>query len=182
MNYTRVGTVLHEIGMVSEATLRGVLDDLADEANTAVDHYSAACALESFGVAVRVHADDVDCLDRGYESLLVTAAEIAGDTVIISNVRLVEGDDDVEESRLDRLEFERNGIRVSIVAEHYADDYFDHAAACEAIAATTHDDDSRSWRIVDFERAPNRGYDTVMALATPEQAQALQEHLGFTLT
>ncbi|NEW37759.1 hypothetical protein GV794_10820 [Nocardia cyriacigeorgica] len=168
--------------MVSEAKLRSALAVLADDADSTVDHYSAACALESFGVAIRVHADDVDCLDRGYESLLATAAEIAGGAVTITNVRLVEDDDDVEESRLERLEFERNGTLVSIVAEHYADGYYDHTAACEAIAATADDDDPRSWRIVDFERAPNRGYDSIIALATPEQAQALGEHLGFTLT
>ncbi|WP_280235937.1 hypothetical protein [Nocardia cyriacigeorgica] len=182
MTLARVGMFLCEIGMVPEPKLREILDDLAADADDDVDHYAAACALETFGVAVRVHADDAEDLRQGYASLLARAVEVAGGAVTISDVRLVEGDDDIEESSLDRLEFERNGVLVSIDAEHYSDHYYDHAAACEAIASTAADDDPRAWRVIGFDRTPGRGYDSIMALATAEQARALQEQLGVTVS
>ncbi|MEV0375172.1 hypothetical protein AB0I10_36290 [Streptomyces sp. NPDC050636] len=180
ITYTRIGAVLHEIGMVSEEKMHSVLEGAVNYANDSLEHYSAASALEAFGVAVSVHADDIDSIYDGYESLLREAAEVAGGKVTITNVRLIEVEGDYEGGRFDRLEFERNGKLVSIDAEHFAEDYYDHEAACEAIYETAHDDDPRSWRCVDFERKPNRGYDSIMVLATREQADALHEHLGFT--
>jgi hypothetical protein len=99
---------------------------------------------------------------------------------VVSDFRLVEGPGPVEDGRSDRLTFKRNGTLVSIDAEHYADDYYDQTAACEAIAETAAADDPRSWHFVDFERKPNAGYDSIMVLATPEQTRALHERLGFT--
>ncbi|MFI2237084.1 hypothetical protein [Streptomyces chrestomyceticus] len=100
MTYTRIGAILHEIGMVSEAQMHRTLAEAANYADEPLEeHYEAACALEEFGVAVSVHADDID---------------------------------------------------------------------------------PRTWRYLDFERQPHRGYDSIMVLATPEQAQALQARLAFT--
>jgi hypothetical protein len=178
--YTRIGTVLHEIGMISEEKMRSVLEEAANYANVEVDHYEAASALEDFGVAVSVHADDIDSIYDDYADLLDAAVEVAGGKVTITNVRLVEGEGELEDGRFDHLEFDRNGKPVTIPAEHYADDYYDQGAACEAIGETADDDDPRSWRCLDFERKPHRGYDSIMVLATPEQAEALHEHLGFT--
>ncbi|MFF3321292.1 hypothetical protein [Streptomyces sp. NPDC002889] len=180
ITYTRIGTVLHAIGMVSEEKMHSVLEDAADYANEELEHYSAASALERFGVAVSVHADDIDSIHDDYEGLLQRAAEVAGGTVTITDVRIVEGEGDFVDGRFDLLQFERNGKLVSLSAEHFAEDYYDHLAACQAIDETSHDDDPRSWRYVDFERKPNAGYDSIMVLATPEQAEALHEHLGFT--
>ncbi|WP_244942639.1 hypothetical protein [Streptomyces sioyaensis] len=180
MTYTRIGPLLHEIGMVSKEKMDSVLEAFADFAHHELDHYEAACALEHFGVAVSVHADDIDSIHDDYASLLAEAEEVAGGAVTLTNVRLVEGEGELEGGRFDRLEFERNGEPVSLSAEHFADDYYDHEAACEAIALTAHDDDPRSWHYVDFTRKPNAGYDSIMVLATPDQAAALHEQLGFT--
>ncbi|WP_030668889.1 hypothetical protein [Streptomyces rimosus] len=177
--YTRVGAILHEIGMVTEEKLRSVLAEAADYADEEIDQYEAAGALEEFGVAVSVHADDIDSIYDDYTDLMESAVEAAGGRVTITGVRLVEGEGDLEGGRMDTLMFERNGIPMSIVADHYAEDYYDPAAACEVIAVTAHEDDPRTWRELDFEREPYRGYDNIMVLVTPEQAQALRERLGF---
>lgn len=179
--YRRVGAVLQESGMASEEKVREVLEWAKEFADEEVDHYEAAGTLEEFGVAVSVHADDIDSIHYDYASLLDDAVSVAGGKVTITDVRLVEGEGELENGRFDRLEFKRNGHPVSIGAEHFAEDYFDHEAACEAIALTAHEDDPRSWRNVDFERLPNAGYDSIMVLAAPEQAAALQEHLGLTV-
>lgn len=180
MTYRRVGALLHETGMVSEEKMRSVLDRAAVYADDELDQYAAAQALESFGVAVSVHADDIDSIHDGYASLLADAAEAAGGRVTISGVRVVEGEGGFEGGRFDTLEFERDGEPVSLSAEHFAVDYYDHEAACRAIAVTAHGDDPRSWRNVGFAREPGAGYDSIMVLATPGQREALHRHLGLT--
>ncbi len=60
--YTRVGAILHEIGMVTEEKMRSVLEEAATYADEEIDQYEAASALEEFGVAVSVHADDIDSI------------------------------------------------------------------------------------------------------------------------
>ncbi|MFD9291305.1 hypothetical protein ACFWBV_24090 [Streptomyces sp. NPDC060030] len=180
ITYRCVGALLHETGMVSEEKTRGVLDDAATYADDELDQYAAARALESFGVAVSVHADDIDSIHEGYKGLLADAAEVAAGEVAITDVRIVEGEGGFEGGRLDAVEFRRDGKLLSIPAEHFAEDYYDHAAACRAIAATSRDDDPRTWRGVGFAREPGAGYDSVMALATPEQRETLHQYLGLT--
>ncbi|MFI0785055.1 hypothetical protein ACH4Q6_05585 [Streptomyces lydicus] len=178
--YAQVGAVLHEIGMISEERLRRGIEEFADYAHESGTHYEAACALEHFGVAVSVHADDIDSIHEGYAYLLEAAAEVAGDRVAITDVRLVEGEGGLADGgRDDTLEFERDGKTVSILAEHTAIDYYDHLAAREAIEATGHEDDPREWCFLDFQREEHRGYDTVMVFATPEQRKTLGERLRF---
>lgn len=178
--YRSVGALLHVTGMVSEEKMHSTLEAAAGYADEELAPYAAARALESFGVAVSVHADDIDSIHSGYAGLLADASEAAGGRVTISDVRVVEGEGGFEGGRFDALEFERDGRRVSIPAEHFAEDYYDHEAACRAVAATAHGDDPRSWRHVGFAREPGIGYDSIMVLATPEQREALHRHLGLT--
>lgn len=180
--YRCIGALLHETGMVSEEKAHSVLERAAPYADVQLDQYAAAQALESFGVAVSVHADDIDSLRDGYASLLAAAAEAAGGRVTISDVRIVAGEGDFAGGRLDALAFERDGEQVSVPAEHFAEDYYDHGAACRAIAETAHGDDPRSWRQVGFARESGTGYDSVMVLATPDQREALHQYLGLTST
>ncbi|KQX78940.1 MULTISPECIES: hypothetical protein [unclassified Streptomyces] len=180
--YRRIGALLHETGMVSEGKMLSTLEAAAAYADAELAPYAAARALESFGVAVSVHADDIDSIHSGYAGLLADAAEVAGGRVTISDVRIVEGEGGLESGRCDLLEFRRNAEPVSLRAEHFAVDYYDHEAACRAIAQTAHGDDPRSWRNADFAREPGAGYDSIMVLATPEQREALTRHLGLTFS
>ncbi|WP_206506335.1 hypothetical protein [Streptomyces chrestomyceticus] len=181
MTYARIGAILHEIGMVSEAQMHRTLAEAANYADEPLEeHGEAACALEEFGAAISVHADDIDSIHYDYATLLEDAVAVAGGRAAITDVRIVEGEGDFEGGRLDQLAFERDGKPVSILADHLAEDYFDQGAAGEAIAETAHDDDPRTWRCLDFARQRHRGYDSIMVLATPEQAQALQTRLAFT--
>ncbi|MFI6444268.1 hypothetical protein [Kitasatospora sp. NPDC050543] len=144
ITYARIGAVLHEIGLVSEEKMRSVLEEAAAYADSDLDHYEAAGAPEAFGVAVSVHCDDIDSIHSGYESLLADAAAVAGNSVAITDVRLIEGEGALSDGRFDRLEFERDGRLVAIDAEHFSDDYYDQEAACDAIAETAHEDDPRA--------------------------------------
>ncbi|MEU1483622.1 hypothetical protein [Streptomyces sp. NPDC005752] len=182
ITYRRVGALLHETAMVSEEKMHGVLEGAAAYADAELDQYAAAHALESFGVAVSVHADDIDSIHEGYRGLLADAAEAAGGEVAITDVRIVEGEGGFEGGRLDAVEFERDGRTVSIPAEHFAEDYYDHGAACRAIAETAPGDGPRSWRLAGFTREPGAGYDSIMVLATPGQREALHQHLGLTFS
>ncbi|MGW7486375.1 hypothetical protein [Streptomyces sp. NPDC054786] len=168
--------------MVPPEKVQSVLEECANYAHDVLNSYEVARALEEFGVAVSVHADDIDFLEQDYASLLDHAAALTDGAVTLTNVRLREGEE-IGGSRDDILEFERNGRLVSISAEHFGDgyDYFDQGAACEAIAALSPENDPREFRDVDFARKTNHGYDSIMVLATPEQAKALTERLGLTI-
>lgn len=146
-------------------------------AHDRLNPYEVACALEDFGLAVPVHADDIDYLEEGYAYLLRKAAALTGGAITVANVRLHEGEF-VSGSRDDVLEFERNGELVSISAEHHSNEYYDHLAACDAIDHLSPDDDPRSFRLVDFEREEHRHYDSILVLATPEQTEAMRKHFG----
>ncbi|MFF5895872.1 hypothetical protein ACFY8O_08090 [Streptomyces argenteolus] len=180
--YRRIGALLRDTGMVSDETVRSTLEAAAAYADDELGAYAAAQALESFGVAVSVHADDIDSVHDGYAGLLADAAETAGGRVTISDVRVVAGEGGFEGGRLDVIEFLRDGRPVSVPAEHFAEDYYDHAAACRAIAETAHRDDPRVWRNAGFARERGVGYDSIMVLATPEQREALHRHLGLTFS
>ncbi|WP_310723089.1 hypothetical protein [Streptomyces sp. N2A] len=93
LTYAQVGAILHEIGMVSEERWRRGLEEAADWAHDEVRQYQAAMALVHFGVAVSVHADDIDSIYDDYEALMEEASEVAGHSVTISHVRLIEGED-----------------------------------------------------------------------------------------
>jgi hypothetical protein len=177
ITYERMAAVLERSGMLSRERALAVLARFAEYARDRLDPYEVACALEDFGLAVSVHADDIDHLEEGYTYLLRRAAALTGGAITVANVRLHEGEF-VAGSRDDVLEFERNGELISISAEHYSDEYYDHLAACDAIDRLSPDDDPRSFRIVDFEREEHRHYDSILVLATPEQTEAMRKHLG----
>ncbi|MGP4019735.1 hypothetical protein [Saccharopolyspora sp. 5N708] len=180
ITYGRVAVVLQEIGMVSQEKAQTVLAEYADVAHSELKPYDVACALEMFGTAVSVHADDIDYLEDGYGGLLDRAAALTDGAVTVTNVRLHEGEF-IGESRDDVLEFERNGQPVSISAEHFSDEYYDQMAACEAIEKLAPDNDPRSFLLVDFEREKYRVYDSIMVLTTSEQAAALEKSLGLRI-
>ncbi|WP_460806348.1 hypothetical protein [Micromonospora zhanjiangensis] len=159
--------------------MRSVVEDSGGHVDLHLSQYEAALALEEFGVAVSIHAEGIGSIHDGYCFLLERAAKVAGDRAVIGNVRIVEVEGDLEDGRHDRLEFERDGRPVTISAEHYAEDYYDPAAACAAIAETAHPDDPRCWYDIRFEREPRRIYDSVMVLAAPQQMRALCERVGF---
>ncbi|MEU0131870.1 hypothetical protein [Streptomyces sp. NPDC006289] len=177
---TLVGAVLNQAGMVSQENVRKVLERSGSHAARELNGYETACALAEFGAAVSVHADDIDSIHTGYPALLADAVAVAGGRVTVTDVRIVEGEGGLEAGRSDRLEFTKDDRIVSIPAEHFAVDYYDHQAACHAISGTAHSDDPRSWRHTDFARVPGAGYDSIMVLATPAQTALLQEHLGLT--
>ncbi|MDI2129884.1 hypothetical protein [Yinghuangia seranimata] len=176
--YGRMAPVLQEIGMISAEKAAAVLEECADYADEPMTQYEIASALEEFGLAVSVHADDIDSVEDDYASLLEDAAALTGGAVTVTNVRLVEGDDDIESGpRDDVIEFERNGVPVRVNAMHYALDYYDQGAACVAIAELSPAEDWR-FREVEFDTEPSRGYDSIMVLATHEHAAALEAHFG----
>lgn len=182
MTYRSVGALLHETGMVSAEKTHSVLEGLAAHADKKLAPHEAAGALVEFGAAVSVHVDDIDSIYEDYAPLLAAAAEIAGGRVTVTDVRIVKGEGGFEDGgRCDLLEFERNGTLVSLVAEHFSEEYYDHETAYLAIRETAHDDDPRSWHNVDFAREPGSIHDNVIVLATPAQSEALHEHLGLTL-
>ncbi|MET7367873.1 hypothetical protein ABZS61_18850 [Streptomyces sp. NPDC005566] len=181
MTCRRVGALLHETGMVSAEKMHSVLEGLAAHADDEMTPAEAAGALVEFGTAVSVHVDDIDSIYEDYAPLLARAAEVAGGRVTIAGVRIVKGEGGFEGGRCDLLEFERDGTLVSLVAEHFSEDYYDHETAYLAIRETAHADDPRSWRNVDFAREPGSVHDNVIVLATPAQGEALHEHLGLTL-
>ncbi|CAL9627503.1 hypothetical protein SUDANB95_05967 [Actinosynnema sp. ALI-1.44] len=179
ITYKHVAFALLEAGMLSHEQVRAVLDKFAEYVDDHLDPYDVACALEIFGVAVTVHADDIDDLEQSYTHILERAAALTGGAVTVTDVRLVEGEFEAG-SRDDVLEFEVNGRAVSINAEHFSDQYLDHLAATDAVDALN-PGDARTFRLADFEREPYRGYETVLTLVTPEQAAVLEESLGLTL-
>ncbi|WP_309117661.1 hypothetical protein [Saccharothrix sp.] len=179
ITYKHVAFALLEAEMLSHGQVRAVLDKFADYVDDHLDPYEVAYALEEFGVAVAVHADDVDFLEESYAHILEQAAALTRGAVTVTDVRLREGEF-VEGSRDDVLEFTVNGRPVSISAEHYSDEYLDHLAATEAVDELN-PGDARTFRLVDFARERNRGYETILTLATPEQAAVLEENLGLKL-
>lgn len=68
VTYVRIAEVLTDLGMITEEKARSVLADFAKYLTEPIERgCEAAGALESFGVAVSIHADDVDFADVHYE-------------------------------------------------------------------------------------------------------------------
>ncbi|MET9290944.1 hypothetical protein [Streptomyces sp. NPDC003077] len=202
ITYVRIAEVLAELGMVTQEKAQSVLDSFHEPAlaHEALDppHHIAG-ALEDFGVAVSIHADDVDFADEHYPWLLTEAAALTGGKVTVGNFRFVrddeeeeaedgEGDeDDSEEDEEDEedgrgvLYFDRNGEELSFLIEQESNDYLDMGAAQAAIEALSPDDDPRSFRCVDNgPENPPGSVDDIMVLATAEQREGLYRHLGIT--
>ena len=181
VTYPRIGDLLKQLGMISEQTRHRVSDEYAVEGDRELTDFEAAQALVAFGVAVGIHAEGVDSIYIDYRHLLNRAEAVVGGEPTVTAVRLVAGPGDYTDGRVDTLEIERNGDVITIQAEHYAEHYFDHEAAIDAVAAVSPQDDPRSFRYVVFDREPGRVYDSIMVLATSDQAAVLNEHLRFTI-
>ncbi|MFK4268492.1 hypothetical protein [Streptomyces milbemycinicus] len=179
-NYVRVAEVLTELGMVTRETAQSVIDRFGDLAYSELEHrHSIASSLESFGVAVCVHAEDVDFADHHYEWLLGEAAALTGDKVTVDNFRFDKEDPDDEDAGRGTMYFERNGKELPFSVEQESNDYLDMSAAQGAIEALSPDDDPRTFRCVD-SGPYTLGYDDVMVLATAEQREGLFQRLGIT--
>ncbi|KAK1178164.1 hypothetical protein B7755_008430 [Streptomyces sp. NBS 14/10] len=180
INYVRVAEVLTELGMITQETAQSVMDDFGDLAYMSmksVDEIPGS--LTEFGVAVSIHADDVDFADQHYEWLLGEAAALTGGRVTVDNFRFDKEDPDDEDAGLGTMYFERNGKELSFDVEQESNDYLDMGAAQAAIEALSPDDDPRTFRCVD-SGPYTIGRDDVMLLATAEQREGLFQHLGIT--
>ncbi|MPY60850.1 hypothetical protein [Streptomyces spongiae] len=181
ITYVRVAEVLTELGMVTQEKAQSVVDRFGALAHEELrPQHHIACALESFGVAVNIHADDVDFADEHYEWLLGEAAALTGGKVTVANFRFDKEDEDDEDDGRGTLYFERNGKELSVQVEQESNDYLDMGAAHAAIEALSPDDDPRSFRCVDRHPQDPLGGDDVMVLATAEQRDGLFQHLGIT--
>ncbi|MEJ2857422.1 MULTISPECIES: hypothetical protein [unclassified Saccharothrix] len=178
ITYKHVAFALLDAGLLTQERVRAVLDRSADRLDEHLDPPAVACALEDFGAAVSVPVDDVGDLVGAYAFLLDRAAALTGGAVTVSDVELREGEFSSDGVRDDVLEFAVNGRRVTVDAEHRSDRYVDHLAATDAVDALA-PDDSRTFHYVDFDGGTGR--DTILVLATPEQARTLEDHLGLKL-
>ncbi|MGW1616243.1 hypothetical protein ACWCQZ_43710 [Streptomyces sp. NPDC002285] len=197
VTYTGMAEVLVDLGMITQEKARGVLHDFRDYAHdTLDDSHDIADTLEEFGVAVSIHADDVDYADEHYAWLLDRAAALTGGKVTVTNYRFVFDKDDEddrdnkdgedgeyeeyqEEDGRGTLYFDRNGEELSFCIEQESNDYLDMGAAQAAIEALSPDDDPRSFRCVDNgPRKPPGTTDDIMVLATADQRAGLRRHFG----
>ncbi|MGW7486843.1 hypothetical protein [Streptomyces sp. NPDC054786] len=174
--------MLTDLGMITRETAQSVVDDFGDLAHgelTRPDHL--ADALEDFGVAISIHADDVDFADAYYPSLMEEAAALTGGKVTVDNFRFDKEDEEDADDGRGTLYFDRNGKELSFLIEQESNDYLDMGAAQAAIEELSPDDDPRSFRCVDNgPENPLGSMDDIMVLATAEQREGLRRHLGIT--
>ncbi|WP_327158715.1 hypothetical protein [Streptomyces tubercidicus] len=175
-SYAHVGALLTRMGMVSREKVDAVLTGDAF-AHAELSPHEVPGALESFGVAISAHADDVDDLEESYTGLLEEAAALTEGAVTITDVRLYGGEFG------ETLEFTRNGVLITHETEHYSSDYLDQLAITEFIGHVDPDpgDDARRFHLVDFVHLRDGGYDNYYVFATPEQATVLEKELGLEL-
>lgn len=181
ITYGRIAEVLTELGMVSREQARGVVEDFARYAAEELDTLrDIVSALESFEVAVSIHADDVDFADEHYEWLLEEAASLTGGAVTVSDYRFDKANEDDEEDGRGEMHFRRNGEPLTFFVEQESNDYLDMGAAQAAVEALSPDDD-RDFRCVDNgPKHPLGTTNDVMVLATAEQRAGLEHRLGIT--
>ncbi|MFE5919330.1 hypothetical protein ACWCQZ_36970 [Streptomyces sp. NPDC002285] len=177
ISYERIAEVLTELGMITKEQAQRALDQAAAYATEPMARRrEIADALESIGVAVSIHADDVDFADEHYEWLLDEAAALTGGSVTVSNYRFDKANPDDEDCGLGTVHFECNGRPLSFGIEQESNDYLDMGAAQQAIESLTAHDDPREFRCVELEGSdPGDDY---MVLATAEQRDGLLRHLG----
>ncbi|MEU8780340.1 hypothetical protein [Streptomyces sp. NPDC048637] len=179
ISYVRIAEVLTDLGMITKEKARSVLDEAATYATEPMERrHDIASALECFGVAVAIHADDVDVADEHYDWLLSEAAALTGGKVTVSDYRFEKYDPDDEDCGRGRMHFTCNGEPLSFIIEQESNDYLDMGAAQQAIEELSPHDDSRDFRCV--EREASELGDDIMVLATSEQRAGLRQHLGIT--
>ncbi|MEU9124523.1 hypothetical protein AB0C96_32530 [Streptomyces sp. NPDC048506] len=177
-SYAHVGALLKRMGMVTREKVEEVLAECAALAHRELLPHEVASALEEFGVAISAHGDDVDELEGSYAAILEEAAALTGGAVTITDLRLRP-----DEERGGVLEFARNGVPVTLWAEHASGDYLDLLAVMECIGHVDPDpgDDPRRFHLVEFVRLVETTFDTYFVYATPEQATVLEKELGLDL-
>ncbi|GHG85661.1 hypothetical protein [Streptomyces lanatus] len=179
ITYVRIAEVLTGLGMITADKACGVLEEAVSYATGPIDRrHEVAGALESFGVAVSIHSEDVDFADEHYDWLLDEAAALTGGKVTVSDYRFEKSYPDDEDCGLGTMHFKRNGEPLSFGIEQESNDYLDMGAARQAIEALSPDDDPRDFRCVEQE-GPHLD-DDFMVLATAEQREGLLRHLGIT--
>ncbi|MBB5803722.1 hypothetical protein F4560_003490 [Saccharothrix ecbatanensis] len=177
ITYARIAEVLTELGMISEAKARSVRDETSAYATESIKRgHEVASALQSFGVAVSIHANDVDFADEHYDWLLDEAAGLTDGTVTVSDYRFEKDDPEDEDSGLGTMHFSRNGEPLSFDVMQESNDYLDTQAARRAIQALLPADDPRDFSCVERQDFG----DDIMVLATAEQREGLRLHLGIT--
>lgn len=149
--------LLLDIGMLTE-----IPDDVDDDP---WDDEDLPTLLIDLGVAISVMGDDLENLESGYDQLLQDAAECAGGTMVITDVRLASNDAE--------LHFVRDGVPHSWHVEHPTGRHLDQLAVYEFVHLLDPADGRR------FHALP-RDYDTdsTYVLATDEQAKVLADRLG----
>jgi hypothetical protein len=182
ITYVRIAEVLTALGLITAEKGREVVDsfgDVAYEEITPLHH--VAYALEDFGAAVSIHAEDVDFADVAYGELLEEAAALTGGAVEVTDYRFERENEDDPESGEGVLFFTAQGERHSVGVEQESNDYFDIGAAQAAIEALSPVGDPRDFRCVDYgPEGLYQGWDAIMLLVTAEQCAALGHHLGLT--
>ncbi|MEE4418062.1 hypothetical protein [Streptomyces bugieae] len=179
ITYARIAEVLTGLGMITREHGQSVLADAVGYANEPITRrYDIASALESFGVAVSIHSDDVDFADEHYEWLLNEAAALTGGQVTVSNYRFEKVNPDDEDCGLGTMHFACNGKPFSFSIEQESNDYLDMGAAQASIEALRPEGGPREFRCVVQEG--RQLDDDIMVLATAEQREGLRQHLGIT--
>lgn len=179
ITYVRIADVLTDLGMITGDKARSVLEEAASYAAEPIKgRHEIAGTLESFGVAVAIHSEDVDFADAHYEWLLNEAAALTGGKVTVSDYRFEKADPDDEDCGLGTMHFACNGKPLSFGVEQESNDYLDMGAAQQAIEALSPADDPRDFRCVEQE-GPHFD-DDFMVLATAQQRDGLHRHLGLT--
>ncbi len=175
--YVRIAEVLTDLGMITQDKAHRVLEEAASYAREPIRRrHEVADALESFGVAVAIHSEDVDFADEHYEWLLNEAAALTGGKVTVSGYRFEKARPEDEDCGLGTMHFTCNGKPLSFGVEQESNDYLDMGAAQEAVEALSPDGDPRDFRCVEQE-GPHFD-DDYMVLATAEQREGLLRHLG----
>jgi hypothetical protein len=152
---TAIARLLVEIGML------GVLPATED---VELEPEDVLEAFVDFGVAVSVDADDHDDIEAGYRQILEAAAACSGGVVVITDVRLDNGE----------LHWVRNGEPDSWHVDDF-EEYLDHLAVFEFIDRLEPDDDRVFHSIGQRESGDTSYY----VLADPKQAEILAERFGF---
>lgn len=169
-----------ELGMLGETKSAEVLaridkwGDGDDSANDPLELRDLVSCLPEFGVAVSIHADDVDDVDDYYRSILEDEVlAVTGGAVVITDVTLLETDDGDE-----WLYFLHNDEPVWWTMEHASHDYVDMLTMMGDFGdLNPGGDDPREFFLHRPEEAGSVE-DQYFVFATREQVLALRDEFG----
>lgn len=169
-----------ELGMLEPAKSAEVLamideyGDSGEGADEPLGLRDLVSYLPEFGVAVSIHAEDVDFVDDYYRSVFEEdVPAVTGGAVVVTDVTLLESEDGDE-----WLYFVRNGEPVWWSMEHESEDYVDMLSVLENFGDfDPGGDDPRSFHL---HRPPHPEpcQDQEFVFATREQALVLRDEFG----